>query len=260
MKKLSIVLPVYNESDSIEKVFRLVKSATKKIKGYSTHIIISDGPSTDGTSEVASKIAKNNKEVSYIVSKVGLGIALYRGHKYALDNIKPDVLLQMDADGQIDEKIIIGLVKTIEEGYDLAIGSRFVKGGKNLLPVSRRIFSWGSSMFCRILMGPWKVREFTNSARAFTPDLFKKIRWGKLPWKEKTFILMPAFLHEAITVGAKYKEVPIVFKSRAAGYSKNKIVMYTLDIIGYTIDMRLKKMGIRFPLFKKLSKLRRRFL
>ena len=98
-------------------------------------------------------------------------------------------------------------------------------------------------------MGPFKIKEFTNSARAFTPALFKKINLERLPWREKTFIIQPAFLNEAILAGAKYKEVPLVFLNRAEGYSKNKIVNYTYDVIAYAIDARLHKWGINIPFF-----------
>ena len=155
----------------------------------------------------------------------------------------------MDADGQVSENIIPLLLKTIDGKINLALGSRFVKGGVNQLSLSRRIFSLGSSLFCRLVMGPIDIREFTNSARAFTPQLFNKINWKRLPWKRKTFIYMPAFLNEAILAGAKYKEVPLVFKNRSMGYSKNKIINYTLDVIVYSIEARLHKWGIDVPLF-----------
>ena len=107
----------------------------------------------------------------------------------------------------------------------------------------------GSSLVFRILVGPFGIREVTNSARAFTPELFKRINFDRLPWREQTFIVQPAFLNEAILAGAKYKEVPLVFKNRAEGYSKNKVVNYTYDVITYAIDARLHKWGINFPLF-----------
>ena len=153
-------------------------------------------------------------------------------------------MLQIDADGQVNPKVIVKLVHAIEQGNDIAIGSRFVKGGRNDLPIGRRIFSKGSSLICRTLMGPWNIQEFTNSARAFTPRLFKKINWKRIPWKEKTFIMIPAFLNEAIIAGAKYKEVPLMFKDRPHGNSKNRVFQYTISLVLYAIKGRLIKLGI----------------
>ncbi|HEX9059682.1 MAG TPA: hypothetical protein VF941_05860, partial [Clostridia bacterium] len=115
--------------------------------------------------------------------------------------------------------------------------------------LSRRLFSKGSSFVCRFIMGPLDIQEFTNSARAFTPALFKKMNWERLPWREQTFIMQPAFLHEAILAGAKYEEVPLIFRDRAEGYSKNKTVGYTRDVIAYAIDARLHMWGINIPFF-----------
>jgi len=248
-KKVSIVLPVFNEKDNLEKTILSILRLQKFMKNYSLKIVISDSHSTDGTSEIAQKESKKNRNVHYINVGPGLGVGLYEGHKYAIKHIKPDILVQMDADGQVSENIIPLLLKTIDGKINLALGSRFVKGGVNQLSLSRRIFSLGSSLFCRLVMGPIDIREFTNSARAFTPQLFNKINWKRLPWKRKTFIYMPAFLNEAILAGAKYKEVPLVFKNRSMGYSKNKIINYTLDVIVYSIEARLHKWGIDVPLF-----------
>lgn len=248
-KKISVVLPVFNEKDNLERTILSILRLQKSITNYSLEIVISDSRSTDGTSEIAQKISKRYREVHHIDVGHGLGVGLYRGHRFAIKNIKPDILVQMDADGQVDEKIVPLLVNTIGDGTDLVLGSRFVAGGKNKLPFLRRFFSLGSSLFCRVVMGPMNIREFTNSARAFTPKLFEKINWKRLPWRKNTFIVMPAFLNEAILAGAKYKEVPLVFKDRSAGYSKNKIINYTLDIVVYSIEARLHKWGIDVSIF-----------
>lgn len=251
MKTVSVVLPTYNEKQNLEKFVHEVFEQKKYLPGWEIEIIISDSGSTDGTGDLAKDLSEKNKKIHYINVEKGLGYGLIRGHQFALESIKPDVLAQMDADGQVQADVLVKLVKAIEEeGFDLALGSRFVEGGKNNLSFSRRLFSAGSSFICRLIMGPFNVKEFTNSARAFTPVLFKKINLDRLPWKEKTFIVQPAFLNEAILVGAKYKEVPLVFKNRAEGYSKNKTVNYTYDVITYAIDARLHKMGINFPFFK----------
>jgi len=249
MNKVSVVLPVFNEKDNLEKTVLSILNLQKTLWNYRIYIIISDSHSTDGTTRIAKRLSANYKNIHHILVKHGLGVGLREGHEYAIKHINPHILVQMDADGQVNEKVILLLIDKIENGADLALGSRFVKGGKNQLSILRKLFSLGSSIFCRIIMGPIDIKEFTNSARAFTPELFKKINWKRLPWKRKTFIYMPAFLNEAILAGAKYVEVPLVFKNRSAGYSKNKIINYTLDIIAYSFEARLRKWGIDLPLF-----------
>lgn len=250
MRKVVVLLPTFNEKENIRKFTEEVLAQEKDLPGYKVEVLIVDSDSPDGTGEVAKKLAKENPRVHFLSVEKGLGVALIKGHQYSIDHLKPDVLAQVDADGQVEVDIIPRLVKVIDEGYDLAIGSRFVSGGKNKLSLSRRIFSAGSSLVSRVIMGPWNIKEFGNSARAFTPALFKKINKDRLPWRETTFIVQPAFLNEAILAGAKYKEIPLVFKNRAEGYSKNKIVNYTYDVFTYAVDARLNKWGIKFPFFK----------
>jgi len=248
-KKVVVLLPTYNEKNVLAKTVEKVLAQEKEIPGYRVEVLIVDSGSPDGTGEIAKELAAKNPKIHFLEVGMGLGVGIIKGHQYSIDKLNPDILAQIDADGQVEADVLIRLVKAIEEGYDLALGSRFVSGGKNKLSFARRVFSGGSSFVSRILMGPFKIKEFTNSARAFTPELFKKINLERLPWKEKTFIIQPAFLNEAILAGAKYKEVPLVFLNRAEGYSKNKIVNYTYDVITYAIDARLHKWGINFPLF-----------
>ena len=249
MKKIVVVLPTFNEKQNIVKFTAEVLSQEKQLPGYRVEVLIVDSHSPDGTLEVARELEKQNDRVHVLAVGLGLGTALVEGHKYSLNNLNPDIMAQLDADGQVGADVLLRLVKGIEEGYSLVLGSRFVPGGKNLLPPSRRFYSFASSWFVRVIMGPFNIKEVTNSARAFTPELFKKINFDRMPWKEKTFIIQPAFLHEAILAGAKYKEVPLVFKNRAEGYSKMKVFNYTYDVITYIVDARLHTWGINFPLF-----------
>ena len=250
MKKVVVLLPTFNEKDNIQRFTKDVLAQEKMLSGYIVEVLIVDSGSPDGTGEIAKKLAKENKKVHFLEVGRGLGVALIEGHQYSLNNLSPDVMVQMDSDGQVDVDVIPRLVKVIDEGYDLALGSRFVPGGRNDLSFSRKLFTYGASWIARILMGPWDIKEVTNSARAFTPELFKKIDLNLIPWKEQTFIIQPAFLNAAVVAGAKYKEVPLIFKDREEGYSKNKTFNYTFDVVTYAIDARLKKIGLKIPFYK----------
>ena len=250
MKRVSVVLPTYNEKANIEKTVEKVLEQEKKLIGWEIQIVIADDErSSDGTEKVAQILSKKNSKVHFIKVGQGLGVGLIKGHQYAMQHLRPDILAQLDADGQVEPDVLIRLVNGIEQGYDFVIGSRLIEGGRNKLTLARRIFTLGSSLFCRSVMGPFDIKEFTNSARAFTPKIFKKINLNRLPWKEKTFIVQPAFLNEMILAGAKYKEVPLVFKNRLEGYSKNKVVNYTYDVITYCIDVRLHRWGFNIRFF-----------
>lgn len=251
MKIISVVLPTYNEKANIENTVARVLEQEKNLLGWQIHIVIADDiRSSDGTDTLAQKLQAKNNRIHMIKVAPGLGVGLIEGHQYAIKHFHPDILAQLDADGQVETDVLKELVKGIEQGYDFVIGSRLIEGGHNKLSLSRRLFTLGSSLFCKLVMGPKDIREFTNSARAFTPQIFKKINLNRLPWREKTFIIQPAFLNEMIQAGAKYKEVPLTFKNRLEGYSKNKVFNYTYDVITYCLDIRLHKWGFNIPLFK----------
>lgn len=251
MKRVSVVLPTYNEKANIIQTIEKVLAQQKSLPGWEIDIIVADDiRSSDGTEKIVKALAQKNKLIHFIRVEPGLGVGLIKGHKFALEKLHPDILAQLDADGQVVPDVLVRLVKAIEEGNSLAIGSRFVVGGKNQLSFVRRLFTYGASLFFRFIVGPWNIKEVTNSARAFTPKLFKNINLERLPWRERTFIVQPAFLHEAILAGANYKEVPLVFKNRLEGYSKNKVFNYTYDIITYCIDVRLHQWGVNFPFFR----------
>lgn len=250
MKKVVILLPAWNERRSIEKFSEEVLYQEKNSPGWRYEILfVVDERSNDETFEVAQSLSKKNPRIQVIKVAPGLGTALIRGHQYTINHLNPDALAQMDADGQVAPDVLPRLLSVLEDGYDLAIGSRFVEGGKNLLSPSRKFFSAASSIVSRTIMGPFDIKEWSNSARAFTPQLFKKINLKLVPWEEASFIIQPSFLNAAVQAGAKYKEVPLVFKSRAEGYSKMKVFNYTYDVLAYAFDTRLKKWGINIGLF-----------
>lgn len=249
MKKMVVLLPTYNEVDNIEECIEGILKQQKKIKKWRMEILVVDGGSSDGTVEKTSKLASKNPRIHLLNVERGLGIGLIKGHLYSINHFHPQILAQIDSDGQIEPDAIPKLVETIESGYNLALGSRFVEGGKNQISLLGRLFSRGSSWFCKLVMGLSDINEFNTLTRAFTPELFKKINLDNLPWKEQTFIIQPSFLNEALRAGAKYKEIPIICKRRLRNYSKNKVINYTFDVILYTLDVRFKKWGIPIKLF-----------
>lgn len=250
-KKVTILLPTFNEKGSVKDFIKDVFEQEKNSPGWKFEIIIVDDINSDEDSkDYVKKLADQIPHVHFLENNpTGLGVAMIQGHRYAIEKFNPDALAQLDADGQVEAEILPKLLETLDAGYNLAIGSRFVKGGKNLLSPSRQFFSAASSIASRVIMGPWNIQEWSNSARAFTPELFNKINLKRVPWEEKSFIIQPAFLKAATEAKAKYKEVPLVFKDRAQGYSKMKIFSYSYDVLSYAVDSRLHSWGIKYDFF-----------
>ncbi len=257
-KKVVVLLPTYNEREVLERFVGQVLGQQCELDGHDLQVLIVDSHSPDGTAALARQLAERDSRISVLeVPQRGLGMALYEGYRHSLAELQPDVLAQIDADGQAGVEVLPRLLRAIDGGCDLALGSRFVEGGRNELPLHRRLFSIGSSMVFRALSGQRAAREVTNMARAFTPALYQRMATDRLPWKERSFIVLPAFLDEALKAGASCREVPLVFKDRAQGYSKNQVLGYIYDMLAYCLDARLRRMGLGIPLFSWSRKLRR---
>lgn len=125
IRLVSIILPTYNEAENI---IDLVKVINKLIK-YKKEIIVVDDNSPDGTSKLVKNLIKKNKKINLRLEtrykNRGLTNSIKRGIKLAIG----DVVVWMDCDFSMPPKVIISLLKKIERGFDIAVGSRFVNGG-----------------------------------------------------------------------------------------------------------------------------------
>ncbi len=243
MKIVAVILPTYNEAENIAEIIRLVLNEQKNIsKNYKLVVVVSDSHSPDKTGKIVTDLNKKDKRISYLdVKKRGIGVGVIKGIEYARDSLKADIIIQMDADLSHDPSAMPLFLEKIEEGYDLVLGSRFVKGGKNKLEFYRQFFSFSASVVVRIMSGILGVKEWTTSYRAFTVDRFNKIDLSSIPWQSTTFVTQPAFAYYGILSGAKYTEVPIVFVDRRAGYSKMQIFRYIIDVISYFAKLQMNK-------------------
>lgn len=240
--RLVVNIPTYNEAENIEEIVKKVLTQAKNLPGIDLHVLVSDSHSTDGTAQIVKKISRLNPKVHYLdVRQRGLGVGLVKGHRYARNHLKADILAQMDGDLSHDPAALPQMVEYIKKGYDLVNGSRLMPGGQNLLGWHRRIFTSGSALYCKLAWGTFNISEYTTSYRVFTRELFEKIDLSLVPWRAKTYIVQPAFLYAAIVAGAKIKEVPIVFQDRKKGYSKAKIIAYTLDVLKFGLAVRFQK-------------------
>src|SRR3990167_10209007 len=132
--RLVVNIPTYNEKDNVEEIINNVLAVSKKMSDIDLHVLVSDSRSPDGTADIVKKISKVNPKVHYLNVKVrGLGIGVVKGHRFAVDKLKADLLAQMDGDLSHDPSTLPVMFDYIKKGYDLVNGSRLMPGGKNLL-------------------------------------------------------------------------------------------------------------------------------
>lgn len=249
VRRVVVVAPTFNEKGSIKKVIEQILDQNGKINGFEIHVLVADSHSPDGTGKIAEKIASKNSKVHFLdIQERGLGLAIIKGYEYALNILNADVLMQIDADLQHDPNEIPKFLKKINEGYEYVQGSRLIKGGVNKIDPIRQLFTFGSSLVCRILTGIWKISDFTPSFKAYQAEAFRKMDKSSIPYHGTTFLIQPAAVVEADRAGLKMVEVPIVFRKRGSDRSKNEIANYVLDILGFCLEVRLSKWGIKLPI------------
>ena len=167
------VVPTYNEVDNLEVLVRGLRDVEPGIG-----IVIVDDGSGDGTTEVADLLAGELGDIAVIrrPAKLGLGSAYRRGIAHAIEH-GADVCVQIDADLSHDPADLPALLANIHHGADLAIGSRYVPGGRiDRWPWSRRWLSrWGNRYAAGVL--GLAVNDATAGYRAYRCEALQRINF-----------------------------------------------------------------------------------
>lgn len=209
-KKVSIVIPTYNERGNIHLLCEGIRRALEP--GWEYEVIIVDDSSPDGTSEVVRQLAAEDPRIKLIQrrGKLGLGSAVASGFAVA----KGDYWVMMDADLSHRPEDLPKLLKGLSDA-DIVVGSRYVQGGGVVnWPLPRRIVSRGASAFGRWIVG-LRVRDLTSGFGAFRRDRMEALLPTLSP---KGFKLLLEIL--AKSRDARVKETPITFVDRQHGRSK----------------------------------------
>lgn len=236
MSKAIVILPTYNEKGNVGRVITQLQAEFAKVKQYRMEILVVDDNSPDGTQNEVRQLMHRHKNVHLITGKKeGLGKAYIRGMDYAIDKLKADVMFEMDADLSHNPKEIHKFLEKIDLGFDLVIGSRYIKGGS--IPsnwgLHRKIFSVTGNILVRSILLNFSQHEWTNGYRAIRVPLYQELRDELIEFKGYTFQV--SFLHKAILHGAKITEIPIQFTDRTLGKSKIPATEYITNLLKYLL-------------------------
>lgn len=209
-----VVVPTYNELDNIEPVSRAVL-------GEGFRLLVVDDGSPDGTGKradaIASEYPDDRMAVLHRTEKGGLGPAYAAGFAWGLEH-EASILCEMDADFSHDPHDLRRLIAAIDNGADLAIGSRYVPGGGvTEWPWHRRALSRGGNIYARLMLGT-PVSDMTAGFRAFRSDAIRRTRPGECRASGYAFQIEMAW--RAHLAGLEIVEVPITFRDRLRGDSK----------------------------------------
>ena len=218
--KACVVLPTYNEAENIESITKAIFSMQSNIPTHELYVIVVDDNSPDGTQEIVKQQMQQFPQLHLVTgNKVGLGDAYKRGISFAIKTFNPDLLLQMDADGQHDPKLIPEFINLANNDFSLVIGSRFIDGGKTPdFSIWRKFLSILGNWLVRNLGGVKHVKDCTSGFRCIKANLISKCDFNYLSTKGYSF--QSSLVYELIRHGAKPIEIPIIFKDRVKGQSK----------------------------------------
>jgi len=218
--KACVVLPTYNEVENIESIIKAIFAMQSNVATHQLYVIVVDDNSPDGTQEIVTKQMQQFPRLHLVASnKVGLGDAYKRGISFAMSTFKPDLLLQMDADGQHDPTLIPNFINLANDGFSLVIGSRYVPGGSTPdFSYWRKFLSIVGNFLIRHLGKASNVQDCTSGFRCIKANLLPKCNMDGLSTRGYSF--QSLLVCELIRNGAKPIEVPIIFKDRVKGKSK----------------------------------------
>jgi dolichol-phosphate mannosyltransferase len=242
--KVVIIIPTYNERENIGNLIEYLqeKIFPKITDKFKMNILVVDDSSPDKTSEEVILKQKKYKNVHLLVNpkKSGLGGAYLKGMQKAVDEMGADILFEMDADFSHDPKVIPAFLKKIEEGFDLVLGSRYIKGGA--IPsdwgLHRKVLSLLGNTTIRIVITHFGIHDWTTGYRAIKTEVFQKLRSEMKKREFSGYTWQIGFLHKTIRQGFKVAEVPIVFVDRKYGKSKLGIE-YIKNTLLYIFTIRL---------------------
>lgn len=211
-----VIIPTYNEKENIANIIQAVFSLNVPF-----HVLIVDDGSPDGTAKIVKEMQKQFPECLHLIErqgKLGLGTAYIRGFKFGIEK-KYDYICEMDADfSHPPEKLISLRAALIEQNKDVAVGSRYVKGGKCVnWPWDRLILSYGASWYVKLIT--WmNVNDPTAGFVCYRREVLERLDLDKIRFIGYAFQI--EMKYAARSLGYKIVEVPITFTDRIIGVSK----------------------------------------
>jgi len=211
-----VVIPTYNERDTLTEIVPAVRAAVPD-----AFVQIVDDNSPDGTGALADQLAAADPQVEVLhrASKQGLGAAYLDAFRRALASPRGyGRIVQMDSDFSHAPRDVPRLLKALDDGADLAIGSRYVAGGGTVnWNLFRRVISRGGGTYARMVLGIG-VQDLTAGFKAWKADTLAAIDLGAVSARGYGFQI--EMTYRVVVAGFQVVEVPITFVDRRVGQSK----------------------------------------
>ena len=235
-----VVIPTYNERESIESLIREVLSLPLEL-----NILVVDDNSPDGTGEIVSKLAEESPKVRLLTRKKrkGRGSAGVDGFKKGLE-MGADLIIEMDADFSHHPRHIPDIVANANN-YKVVLGSRFVAGGADRdRGMLRQMVTRLAGLYVRKSLGI-RIRDVSSGYRCFRKEVFEKVDLDDMISAGPAIVL--EILYKICLNGFSIKEVPIIFEDRRQGQTKLDTITLLETLV---MVLRLRKMHRQGLLFR----------
>lgn len=212
--QVAVIVPTYNERENIQALVTQLLALPAGVR-----VVIVDDHSPDGTGEIADRLAEESEgrvSVIHRAGKLGLGTAYIAGFKKALAD-GADLICTMDADFSHSPRYVPDLVDKVGQGYDLVIGSRYVRGGGSTQTIDRKLFSWGANTVTRVTLG-LHAHDTTAGFRCYRREVLESLDLNSI--RSSGYSYLFEMLHNVERRGWRVGEVPITFEDRRLGASK----------------------------------------
>jgi dolichol-phosphate mannosyltransferase len=223
-----VIIPTYNEKENIAKIICKVFSLNLDF-----HVLVIDDHSPDGTADEVRTLIPQYKERLHLLTrsgKLGLGTAYVYGFKWALER-EYEYIFEMDADFSHNPDDLVRLhYACAKQGFDLAIGSRYIDG-VNVVnwPIGRILMSYFASAYVRLITG-MNIRDTTAGFKCYKRSILEAIELDQIRFSGYAFQIEMKF--KAWKLGFKIKEVSIIFTDRTEGVSKMSKGIFKEAVIG----------------------------
>lgn len=235
MPEKLVIIPTYNEKENVEKMIRKVMS----LSGH-FHLLIIDDGSPDGTATIVKHLQNDFRDRLFIEErkgKLGLGTAYIHGFKWGIKN-EYDYIFEMDCDFSHNPDDLLRLFEACQAGADVAIGSRYCKGGRvSNWPVGRILMSYFASVYVRLIL--WmNIKDTTAGFKCYRRKVLEAINLDAIKFIGYAFQI--EMKYAAWRKGFKLVEVPITFVDRVEGVSKMSTKIFKEAFWG-VVQMRFSK-------------------
>jgi dolichol-phosphate mannosyltransferase len=213
--RATVCLPTYDERANLEPMLRALADVLRE----GDRVLVIDDNSPDGTGELADRLAEELTFVSVLhrPQKQGLGPAYLAGFARALDE-GAELVVEMDCDFSHDPADVPRLIAAVEDGADLAIGSRYVEGGQvGSWGLLRRAISRGGSIYAAVFLR-LGIKDSTAGFKCFRRSVLEAIDPQTISARGYAFQIETNF--RARRRGFRIVELPITFDDRTEGSSK----------------------------------------